>query len=353
VNAVVQILCRVVPFRNYFLDESNYSHVTQDPLVITFGELVRKIWNARNFKSHVSPHEFLQAVTNASKKKFKITEQSDPFSFLSWLLNALHNKLKVNKKSIVHKVFKGKLKVTTRKLPPTEKETSREIDPDSPEYQEKTAKSQFLILPLDVPPPPLFTDDLEKSIIPQVPLFELLNKYDGVTEKEYQSSQDLFVKKFEITEMPQYLLVHVSRFTKNTFFTEKNPTIVNFPVKNLVMKDYVSTADDTTWFKYDLVANIVHEGLPEAGKGTYNAQVLHKGREMEKKIPWFDTQDLHVDEILPQMITLSTSYIQVWERQPDTPEELEKLKEQAQAQVAAEGAPEDGGASAPMEQDAQ
>jgi len=48
---------------------------------------------------------------------------------------------------------------------------------------EKTAKSQFLILPLDVPPPPLFTDDLEKSIIPQVPLFELLNKYDGVTEK--------------------------------------------------------------------------------------------------------------------------------------------------------------------------
>jgi len=43
----------------------------------------------------------------------------------------------------------------------------------------------------------------------------------------------------------------------------------------------------------------------------------------------------------------------VWERQPDTPEELEKLKEQAQAQVAAEGAPEDGGASAPMEQDAQ
>lgn len=44
------------------------------------------------------------------------------------------------------------------------------------------------------------------------------------------------------------------------------------------MKDYVSTADDTTWFKYDLVANIVHEGLPEAGKGTYNAQVLHKVR---------------------------------------------------------------------------
>lgn len=45
---------------------------------VLVGELVRKIWNARNFKSHVSPHEFLQAVTNASKKKFKITEQVRP-----------------------------------------------------------------------------------------------------------------------------------------------------------------------------------------------------------------------------------------------------------------------------------
>lgn len=25
-----------------------------------FGELIRKIWNPRNFKAHVSPHEMLQ-----------------------------------------------------------------------------------------------------------------------------------------------------------------------------------------------------------------------------------------------------------------------------------------------------
>lgn len=31
-----------------------------DPLVQTFGELMRKICSPRNFKSHVSPHEFLQ-----------------------------------------------------------------------------------------------------------------------------------------------------------------------------------------------------------------------------------------------------------------------------------------------------
>ena len=29
------------------------------------------------------------------------------------------------------------------------------------------------------------------------------------------------------------------RFTKNNFFVEKNPTIVNFPVKNLKLRDIV------------------------------------------------------------------------------------------------------------------
>ena len=39
------------------------------------GELFRKLWNPRNFKAHVSPHEMLQAVASTSKKRFKITEQ--------------------------------------------------------------------------------------------------------------------------------------------------------------------------------------------------------------------------------------------------------------------------------------
>jgi hypothetical protein len=44
-------------------------------LVQRFGELMRKLWNPRNFKSHVSPHEMLQAVVLCSKKKFQITSQ--------------------------------------------------------------------------------------------------------------------------------------------------------------------------------------------------------------------------------------------------------------------------------------
>lgn len=54
----------------------------------------------------VSPHEFLQAVMKASKKRFRIGMQSDPVEFMSWLLNTLHADLKTKKnKSIIYDCF--------------------------------------------------------------------------------------------------------------------------------------------------------------------------------------------------------------------------------------------------------
>ena len=73
-----------------------------------FGELIRKLWNPKNFKSHVSPHEMLQAVVLCSKKQFQITQQGDAVAFLSWLLNALHLSLGGTKKadsSVIYKVL--------------------------------------------------------------------------------------------------------------------------------------------------------------------------------------------------------------------------------------------------------
>lgn len=59
--------------------------------------------------------------------------------------------------------------------------------------------------------------------------------------------------------------------------------------------------------KYDLVANIVHDGEPN--KGTFRVHIFHKANSQ-----WYEMQDLHVTEILPQMITLTESYIQIYER---------------------------------------
>ena len=64
------------PYNIQRLDENSYKNVKRPPgdisflLVQRFGELIRKLWNPKNFKAHVSPHEMLQAVVLCSKKKF-------------------------------------------------------------------------------------------------------------------------------------------------------------------------------------------------------------------------------------------------------------------------------------------
>ncbi len=84
-NVVFQSLINVSAFRDFFISEENYKNITVAPgdiminLVTRLGELTRKLWNPKNFKAHVSPHEMLQAIVKCSKKKFQITRQSNYF----------------------------------------------------------------------------------------------------------------------------------------------------------------------------------------------------------------------------------------------------------------------------------
>jgi len=287
------------------------------PLIQRFGELVRKIWNPRNFKSHVSPHEMLQAVVTCSKKRFQFTEQGDPIEFLSWFLNAIHQTLngtKKSKSSVIYKTFRGEMTQWSRKLPQTDDKSLEEKMLQHEDYQDKETDTPFLYLTLDIPASPLFKDQLEQNAIPQVPLINLLQKFNGNYEKEYKTYNEIRVKKFTLTKLPKYMILFIKRFNNNTFFVEKNPTVINFPVKGLDMSDFLSidpkVRDINKHTTYDLIANISHDGEPGSGKGTYRVHILHKGSKQ-----WFELQDLHVKDILPPMITLSESYIQIWELQ--------------------------------------
>ncbi|XP_077526988.1 ubiquitin specific protease 39 [Haemaphysalis longicornis] len=327
-NVVLQALSHVPPLRNYFLREENYASLKRPPgdinslIVQRFGELIRKLWNPRNFKAHVSPHEMLQAVVLCSKKRFQITKQGDPIDFLSWFLNSLHMALNGTHKvssSIVYRTFRGGMNVYSRKVIPVEMtEAERRAALRTTEYDEKVENTGFMYLTADLPAQPLFKDEMRENIIPQVPLFTILSKFNGTSEKEYRTYKDSTLKRFELTALPPYLILYIKRFTKNTFFVEKNPTIVNFPIKDVDLGELVATSvpdSEEGTYVYDLIANIVHEGEPGSGKGTYRAHILHRGSGK-----WYELQDLHVTEILPQMITLSEAYIQIWERRRKKPE---------------------------------
>jgi len=212
------------------------------------------------------------------------------------------------------------MKIHSKKILPTDLDGFRALEAQqSGEYEWKVEESPFLFLTSELPAPPLFKDEFHENIIPQVSLYNILSKFNGVTEKEYKTYKDNFLKRFEITRLPRFIILYIKRFTKNTFFVEKNPTIVNFPVSHIEFGDLLTEEvkakhkDGTT---YDLMANVVHDGSPE--NGSYKVHVMHKGSGK-----WYEMTDLYVTEILPQMITLTEAYVQIYERRMVEGEKME------------------------------
>jgi U4/U6.U5 tri-snRNP-associated protein 2 len=298
-NAVLQALARLHPVRDFFLRPANYAGCAS-LVVQRFGELVRRVWNPRAFKGHVSPHELMQAVLAASARRFAIEAQGDPVEFFSWLANTLHADLtggRRRRRSVITDCLQGEMRVTT--LAGTGKARGSEAD------LEETLP--FLMVALDLPPAPLFKDALEEVAIPQVPVFELLRKFDGArVHDDVRAGR----RRFAIARLPPFLVLHAKRFLKNQFFVEKNPTIVNFPVKGLDLGACVALPPGAPRAMYDLVANVVHEG--KAGEGSYRVHVQRRSEGV-----WYEVQDLRVGEVLPQVVALSEAYLQVWERRPE------------------------------------
>lgn len=316
-NVIIQAMAHIPPLRNFFMleDLSESSELVQ-----RFSVLVRKIWNTRAFKTHVSPHELLQQVSRQSNKRFDLLHQSDPVDFLSWFLNNMHLALGGSKTkpgtSIIHKVFQGRLKVESQKITAKADVGDRLRFEEAAEVNVDTMR--YLMLALDLPTAPLFQDELDKNIIPQIPLTSILAKYDGLKAQEALNTR----KRYRLLHpLPPYLLFHIKRFSINKFVSERNPTIVTFPVRSLDMSPYVEPnpsvhpPGEPIW--YDLVANVTHEAVRtrddsvegEAERKVWRVQLRDRARD-----EWLEVQDLFVERVATETLFTKESYLMVWER---------------------------------------
>ncbi|EEH47993.1 mRNA splicing protein SAD1 [Paracoccidioides brasiliensis Pb18] len=365
-NVIVQVLAHVRPIRNFFLLHRFPTPGTPQ-LPLRFGILVRKLWNPRAFKSHVSPHELLQEVALRSSKRFTLTQQSDPVEFLSWFLNNLHLSLGGSKRpsptptSVIHTAFQGHLRIESQAITArSDAANARLVFSESSSTTSQT--TPFLILTLDLPPTPLFQSTNAESVIPQVPLTTLLNKYNGLIASEKLSHR---VRHRLLHPLPPYLLFHIKRFSKNKFVSERNPTIVTFPSpRSLDMSPYVEpntsicAPGEPIW--YDLVANVILDATvtapgvgdssegssttsgittkgtgvggastssttPGAGAGNDKvswlvqlhdkAMSVENGQVQQQKGPeWLEIQDLWVQRAESETLFTREGYLMVWER---------------------------------------
>lgn len=316
-NVIIHSLLHVAPLRDFLLLSDFRGKESE--LLKRFAGLSKKVWNPRLFKSQVSPHEFLQEVGRASGGKFSLERQGDPVEFLGWLLNRLHKDLGGTKKrgsSVICSTFRGELRMETQQVVVRSNAYGSAKPQFDIDREIKSTTSPFMFLAVDLPPPPLFQDVVEKNIIPQVSIQSVLAKFDGQTAQESAGQ----LRRYKCHRLPPYIILHFKRFTKNIFVEEKNPTIINFPLRGLDFREFLDTPPSHPPTVYDLIANVTHESA--AGTTRDKESIVWKvhlragagGGESEQ---WFQIQDLIVNEIRKDMIFLGETVLQIWERRSD------------------------------------
>lgn len=358
-NAVVQCLAHVPRLRDHLLrtatvslTEAALGHLAAGAAAVlapgtvagALGTLVRKMWSPHNYRAHVSPHELVHVVQRRSRGRFRVGVPMEPLALLQWLLHELSCDLAAlpstsqqksspeqqekeehpeRKKTIVEETFQGMVEVTTTKAVSEEQQ-----DPEAPGHtiavihdEVSVRRVPFYYLSLDLPPMPLFKDGDGKSFLPQVPIVTLLHKYDGRTEQLLPSGER---RRYQLLRLPPFLIVHIKRFTHNNWFLEKNTTIVTFPLRHLDLRaclhpDALAAHPST---RYDLVAMLKHDGAAEdAAAATTTASTARASTVTAFAHTvagqWYELQDLTVRETLPELLTVSEAYIQIYQLQSD------------------------------------
>lgn len=152
-NVILQLFTSIVPIRNFLLEYNAPDRNTKqfDPVLASLSSMAKKIYNVKNFKGIVSPHEFFQAVGRASGKRFYGTQQ-DPVALFSWLVSWLKKKMKKATPSLdLLKIFEGEVSV-------------KNSETDMTGWTETF--HPCVIFQLDLPDAPLFR--VASDFIPQV-----------------------------------------------------------------------------------------------------------------------------------------------------------------------------------------
>lgn len=311
-NVIIQLLGHIIPIRDYYLLQNLSSSLSG-----SFGTLLRKLWSSHLYKSHVSPHQFLQTVSMESNGQFAFASQS-PKKFLVWLLNQLHkeakekekkdkllkspSEVKASKSPSISKSLQGNL--TVRTIPLVTKQINNKTEFITDHKAATTNALKFWILTLDLPPTSLF---VHESKINEVELVDLLQKYNG--EKTSQTSAEQ-LKTYKLASTPPYLLLHIDRGLEGKD-KRGNPTVVRYP-EMLDLEPFLEKKS-SKGTKYKLMANIKHTLIMGDDIG-HTDDKNQWSISLRRDNDWISIADLEVKNREGELMFLDENYIQLWKR---------------------------------------
>ncbi|KAB5550302.1 hypothetical protein PHYPO_G00052280 [Pangasianodon hypophthalmus] len=320
-NSILQCLSNTHSLRDYCLHNShrrdlNNNNRTNTALMEEFAKLIQTMWTSSTSDA-VSPSEFKTQIQRYAPR-FVGYNQQDAQEFLRFLLDGLHNE--VNRVTVRPRATtedfdhlpddeKGK-KMWSKYL---EREDSKIVDLFVGQLKSSltctecgycsTVFDPFWDLSLPISKKGYG----EVSLMDCVRLFTKEDVLDGDEKPTcYRcKARRKCTKKFTIQKFPKILVLHLKRFSEARVRSSKLSTFVNFPMKDLDLREFAS--DRSSSAVYNLYAVSNHSGTTMGGHYTAYCCNPDSGE-------WYTFNDSRVTPMSSSQVRSSDAYVLFYER---------------------------------------
>lgn len=319
-NSILQCLSNTQSLRDYCLHNShrrdlNNNSRTNTALMEEFAKLIQTLWTSSSSEA-VSPSEFKTQIQRFAPR-FVGYNQQDAQEFLRFLLDGLHNE--VNRVTVrprgcvddfdhLSDDEKGR-KMWAKYL---EREDSKIVDLFVGQLKSSLTCSEcgycstvfdpFWDLSL-----PIAKGYGDVSLMDCMRLFTKEDVLDGDEKPTcYRcKARRRCTKKFMVQKFPKILVLHLKRFSEARVRTSKLSTFVNFPLKDLDLREFAS--DRSSGAVYNLYAVSNHSGTTMGGHYTAYCCNSENGE-------WYTYNDSRVTPMSASQVRSSDGYVLFYER---------------------------------------
>ncbi|XP_025854843.2 ubiquitin carboxyl-terminal hydrolase 2 isoform X1 [Vulpes vulpes] len=319
-NSILQCLSNTRELRDYclqrlYMRDLSHSSNVHTALMEEFAKLIQTIWTSSP-NDVVSPSEFKTQIQRYAPR-FVGYNQQDAQEFLRFLLDGLHNEVnrvtvrpKSNPENLDHLPDDEKGRQMWRKY--LEREDSRIGDLFVGQLKSSLTCTDCGYCSTVFDPFWDLSLPIAKRGYPEVTLTDcmrLFTKEDVLDGDEKPTccrcrARKRCIKKFSIQRFPKILVLHLKRFSESRIRTSKLTTFVNFPLRDLDLREFAS--ENTNHAVYNLYAVSNHSGTTMGGHYTAYCRSPVTGE-------WHTFNDSSVTPMSSSQVRTSDAYLLFYE----------------------------------------
>ncbi|XP_058270147.1 ubiquitin carboxyl-terminal hydrolase 2a isoform X1 [Hemibagrus wyckioides] len=320
-NSILQCLSNTRSLRDYCLHNShrrdlNNNNRTNTALMEEFAKLIQTMWTSSTSDA-VSPSEFKTQIQRYAPR-FVGYNQQDAQEFLRFLLDGLHNEVnrvtvrpRANTEDFDHLPDDEKGKKMWSKY--LEREDSKIVDLFVGQLKSSLTCTECGYCSTVFDPFWDLSLPISKKGYGEVSLMDcmrLFTKEDVLDGDEKPTcyrckARRKCTKKFTIQKFPKILVLHLKRFSEARVRSSKLSTFVNFPMKDLDLREFAS--DRSSSAVYNLYAVSNHSGTTMGGHYTAYCCNPDSGE-------WYTFNDSRVTPMSSSQVRSSDAYVLFYER---------------------------------------